>query len=143
MIDKIRYAVEAISEYDDLNKKYFKSLENIDKICHENTLLKEKIVLRDNRIKNLLSKIEVTESRRRKNASAIGGFVNRNHKLNKKIEEYEDLLKKSYINLEEARNIIISQNKEIQRLKRKPKLTIENLRKWDKSGKSPREEEIK
>lgn len=141
MLERIRHTLDAIREYDSVTEKYFTSLEIIDKISRENTLLNEKVILRDNQIKKLNLKLTETESRRRKNASAIGGFVKKNHLLTEKLKEYDNLLKDAYINLANARNIIVSQNNEIQKLKRKPKLTIENLRKWDRTGKSPRNEE--
>lgn len=113
----------------------------------ENIILDNRVNLKDSQIKEMHQKYLELEDKRRKNASKAGGLqtsLNRMYKQNEEllntVDELTDRLNDSTNKINEAREMIQSLNKEIRRLKRKPALTMENLRKYERTRKSPRNE---
>ena len=111
----------------------------------ENKNLDNRIRLKDMQIKEMHQKYLKLEDKRRKNASKAGGLqtsLNRmckqNEELLNTVDELTDKLNDSTNKIDDARKMIQSLNKEIRRLKRKPALTMENLRKYERTRKSPK-----
>lgn len=86
--------------------------------------------------KNIQNKLEITEERRRVNSGKIGGLVKQNNILNQKNELYLQIISSKDRDLEHAAIIIQNLNKKIKSLRNKP--TIQELREYERTRKSPR-----
>lgn len=86
--------------------------------------------------KSIQNKLEITEERRRVNSGKIGGLVKQNNILNQKNELYLQIISSKDRDLEHAAIIIQNLNKKIKSLRNKP--TIQELREYERTRKSPR-----
>lgn len=92
--------------------------------------------LKLNDIKLMQNKLKTTEERRRINAGKIGGLIVSNKNLNNKVEIYKQVLESKDRDLNQATIIIKNLNDKIKSLKNKP--SIEELKEYDRTRKSPR-----
>lgn len=81
-------------------------------------------------------KLKEIEEKRRVNAGKVGGLVVSNKNLNNKVEMYKQLLESKDRDLRKAAIIIKNLNDKIRSLKNKP--SIEELKEYDRTRKSPR-----
>ena len=86
--------------------------------------------------KEIENKLKITEERRRVNSGKIGGLVKQNNILNQKNELYLQIIDSKDRDLKQAAIIIKSLNDRIKSLKNKP--TIEELKEYERTRKSPR-----
>lgn len=140
----IKEMYHAIKGYPILKEKYEKLEVDLLRMNNEKKCLDNQIKLKDNQIKKIHMKYLETEENRRKSASKAGGLqtsLNRANKEIKLLTETIDKLKESLNvsnkNIDDARILIQSLNKEIRRLKKKPDLTMENLLKYERTRRSP------
>lgn len=82
------------------------------------------------------NKLVETEERRRSNAGKVGGLIVSNKNLNNRVEMYRQVLESKDRDLNQAAIIIKSLNDRIRVLKNKP--SIEELKEYDRTRKSPR-----
>lgn len=82
------------------------------------------------------NKLVETEERRRSNAGKVGGLIVSNKNLNNRVEMYRQVLESKDRDLNQAAIIIKSLNDRIRSLKNKP--SIEELKEYDRTRKSPR-----
>lgn len=143
----IKEFINAIKNYPVLKEQYELLEVELLNANEENKNLDNRVRLKDLQIKEMHKKYLELEDKRRKNASKAGGLqtsLNRMYKQNEEllntVDELTDRLNDSTNKIDEAREMIQSLNKEIRRLKRKPALTMENLRKYERTRKSPRNE---
>lgn len=143
----IKEFINAIKNYPVLKEQYELLEVELINANEENKNLDNRVRLKDLQIKEMHKKYLELEDKRRKNASKAGGLqtsLNRMYKQNEEllntVDELTDRLNDSTNKIDEAREMIQSLNKEIRRLKRKPALTMENLRKYERTRKSPRNE---
>jgi len=138
----IKEMYHAIKDYPILKEKYEKLEVDLLRLNNEKECLNNQIKLKDNQIKKIHDKYLETEEKRRNNASKAGGLQTSLNKSYKEKKELSNMVNELTDRLNEARNLIQSLNKEIRRLKTKPDLTMENLRKYERTRKSPRKEII-
>lgn len=143
----IKEIINSIKYYPVLKEKYKILKSELSNANEENKILDNRVKLKDLQIKEMHQKYLELEDKRRKNASKAGGLqtsLNRMYKQNEEllntVDELTERLNDSTNKIDEAREMIQSLNKEIRRLKRKPALTMENLRKYERTRKSPRNE---
>lgn len=86
--------------------------------------------------KEIENKLKITEERRRVNSGKIGGLVKQNNILNQKNELYLQIIDSKDRDLKQAAIIIKCLNDKIKSLKNKP--TIEELKEYERTRKSPR-----
>lgn len=92
--------------------------------------------LKCNDERKIIAKLKETENKRRINSGKAGGLVKQNNILKEKNEMYKQVIEAKERDLKQAATIIDSLNKKLKSLKNKP--TIEELKQYEMTRKSPR-----
>lgn len=111
-------------------------LQKIFSLMKNNEELEKILSLKSKDLENVIKKFKETEKRRRINSGKVGGLVKQNNILIKKNEMYTQIIEAKDRDLKQAAIIIDNLNKKIKSLKNKP--TIEELKQYEMTRKSPR-----
>lgn len=124
--DRVRIAEE-------FNEKKMKEIFKLHKQISD---YEDLYTLKCNDERKIIAKLKETENKRRINSGKAGGLVKQNNILKEKNEMYKQVIEAKERDLKQAATIIDSLNKKLKSLKNKP--TIEELKQYEMTRKSPR-----